>query len=236
MINISGLTKNYGTLSVLKGVDLDLESGKISALIGPNGAGKSTMLKCLLGLVHPDNGEILFDGKPVIGENDYRARIGYMPQVAAFPGNLSGNDVMQLLKDIRPAGIPTDTSLIRDFSLEEEMQKPIKTLSGGNKQKVNAVMTFLFSPDLLIFDEPTAGLDPVSSQVFKRKVLQAKSAGKTIILTSHVMSELEELSDNILFLLDGKLQFSGKVETLKSQTQTQKLETAIAQIMTRESA
>jgi Cu-processing system ATP-binding protein len=230
MIQIEELRKSYGKLPVLQGVDLTLERGRVTAIVGPNGAGKTTLIKMILGLATPDSGAIRIDGVPVGADPAYRARIGYMPQIARLPENLTGAELISMLGELR-GGAAADHELIDAFGLEPQLAKPLRTLSGGTRQKVNAVMAFLFSPDLLILDEPSAGLDPVSSSSLKDRILDERAAGKTFLLTSHVMSELEELADDVAFLLDGQVRFAGPVAELKRQTRQQSLERAIAQMM-----
>ena len=238
MIEIDGLLKRYGKLPVLRGVDLRVERGRVTAVVGPNGAGKTTLIKAVLGLAHPDGGRIAVDGVVLDGGVDYRARIGYMPQIARFPENLTGADLLALLKDLRGGAnvCPVDEELIDRFRLAPQLDKPLRTLSGGTRQKVNAVMAFLFRPDLLILDEPTAGLDPVASSILKDKIHAERRAGRTFVLTSHIMSELEELADDVAFLLDGRVRFAGPLDDLKRSTRQTNLERAIAQLRNQEAA
>ena len=233
MIEIQGLTKRYGRQQVLRGVDVGIQAGRVTALIGPNGAGKTTLVKILLGLARADGGEIRFDGAALDGSVAYRSRIGYMPQIARFPENLTAADLVAMLRDLRGADARVDEELIDRLALGDAMHKPLRVLSGGTRQKVNAVTAFLFRPDLLILDEPTSGLDPVSSSVLKDKIREERDAGRTFILTSHVMSELEEMADDVAFLLDGTIRFAGSVHDLKVETRQFTLERAIAQIMVR---
>ena len=141
-----------------------------------------------------------------------------------------------LIKDIRNRNDNPEESLIKKFELTGELTKPIRTLSGGNKQKLSAVISLMFNPEILIFDEPTAGLDPVMSNRFKEIVLEEKRKGKTIILTSHIMSEIEELADEIIFLLDGKIYYNGSVMNLLIEKGEVKLEKAVAKILEEKSA
>ena len=236
MIEISGLVKRYGKLPVLQGVDLHVGSGRVTAVVGPNGAGKTTLIKAVLGLSRPDGGRIVVDGVVLNGDVDYRARIGYMPQIARFPENLSAAELLALLKDLRREDggdiSLLDEELIDRFQLGPQLAKPLRTLSGGTRQKVNAAMAFLFRPDLLVLDEPTAGLDPVASSVLKDKILAERAAGRTFVLTSHIMSELEELADDVAFLLEGRVRFAGPLDDLKRVTRQASLERAVAQMMT----
>jgi Cu-processing system ATP-binding protein len=236
MVVTSGLSKRFGTLQVLKGVELLLGRGRVTAILGPNAAGKTTLIKILLGLTRADKGTVLLDGRPLADDPSSRSAIGYMPQMARFPENLSADQLLALLADLRGSSATQDRELIDRFRLGGELGKPLRTLSGGTRQKVNAVMAFLFAPDLLVLDEPTAGLDPVSSSVLKDKILAERGRGKTFILTSHVMSELDELADDVVFLLDGVVRFCGTAHDLKLRTQQLSLERAVAQLMREEAA
>ena len=233
MITIAGLTKRYGAHEVLRGLDLEIAPGRVTAIVGPNGTGKTTLIKAVLGLVRPDAGSITVDGA-VVGEDcGYRARIGYMPQIPRFPQNLTGAELLAMLRDMRGerVGQAIDEELIERFQLGSQLAKPVRTLSGGTQQKLNAVMAFLFSPSLLILDEPTAGLDPASSAVFKDKILAERDAGRTFVLSSHFMNELEELADDVVFLLEGRAQYRGPVEELMRSTRQANLGRAISFLM-----
>lgn len=231
MIKARGITKSFGRLPVLAGVDLDVARGEVTAIVGPNASGKTTFNKIVLGLVRRDAGELLFDGAPIDGAAAYRGQIGYMPQIARYPENLSGTDVMRMLADVRGPGQRRDEELIESLALGDALEKPLRVLSGGMRQRVNAAIAFLFRPDLLILDEPTAGLDPISSSTLKDKILREREAGRTFIVTSHVMSELEEFADRVAFLLDGVVRFEGTQEELKRATSQVTMERAIAHLM-----
>jgi Cu-processing system ATP-binding protein len=138
-----------------------------------------------------------------------------------------------MLKDLRGASARLDEELIELLELEPALAKPLRVLSGGTRQKVNAVMAFLFSPELLVLDEPTAGLDPLSSRILKDKILSASASGRTFIVTSHIMNELEELADDVAFMLEGRALFVGTLEELKRITCQTTLERAIASMMRR---
>jgi len=236
MVEARGLRKRFGRLEVLRDIDLTIARNQVTAIVGPNAAGKTTLIKAILGLVRPEGGTIVVDGAQIGADDTYRSRIGYMPQIARFPENLSALELFGMLKDLRGEKARLDENLIDAFSLAAELKKPLRTLSGGTRQKVNAVMAFLFSPDILILDEPTAGLDPVASGVLKRKIATDRESGRTFILTSHIMSELEELADNVVFLNDGRVEFSGPVQEIKSLTKQTNLERAIAAMMVRGAA
>lgn len=235
MITISGLAKRYGAQEVLRGVDLEVARGRVTAIVGPNGTGKTTLIKTILGLVRADAGSITVNGTVVGNDCRYRADIGYMPQIAHFPQNLTGTELLAMLRDLRqPAGgnAPAlDEDLIERFQLAPHLGKPVRALSGGTRQKLNAVMAFLFNPQLLILDEPTAGLDPVATTTFKDRILAERSAGRTFVLSSHFLNELEELADDVAFLLDGTVRYSGSVDGLMRMTRQSNLGRAIAYLM-----
>ena len=231
MIRITGLTKRFGALHVLRDVDLDIADGRVTAIVGPNGAGKTTLMKTILGLTRSDDGKILIDGERVGDDPSYRSRVGYMPQIARFPENLSAAELIAMLRDLRGPDAETDEDLIERFRLADHLHKPLRVLSGGTRQKVNAVLAFLFRPDLLVLDEPTAGLDPVSSALLKEKITETREAGRTVVMTSHVLSELDAMADDIAFLVDGRLRYAGSVHDLKVATRQLSLERAVAQVM-----
>jgi Cu-processing system ATP-binding protein len=230
VIEVRGVRKRFGALQVLDGIDLAIRPGRVTAVVGPNGAGKTTLIKCVLGLANPDAGVIVVDGVPASRDGQYRAAIGYMPQIARFPENLSAADLFDMMRDLRDTAA-RDEELIETLGLREHLDKPLRVLSGGTRQKVNASLAFLFAPSVLILDEPTSGLYPVSSGVVKDKILAERAKGRTCVLTSHVMTELEELADDIAFLVEGRIRFSGAVNLLKRMTRQLSLERAIAQVM-----
>lgn len=229
-IRVENLRMNFGKLEVLKGIGLSIQKGTILALLGPNGSGKSTLVKCILGLVNPASGDIFVDGSRIRGSWEYRAKIGYMPQIARFPENMKVHELFSLMKDIRrqPSNEEEFISLLR---IEDALNKPLKTLSGGTKQKVNAILALMFDSGILVFDEATAGLDPASRLKFKQQIRKEKEKGKTIILVSHFINEVEELSDELAFLLEGKVYFHGTVSQLKKEGKDENLEKVIADIL-----
>ena len=226
-----GLTKRFGRLEVLRGIDLAVPAGRITGLVGPNAAGKTTFIKAVLGLVRPDQGSLSVLGHRVNGDERYRRQVGYMPQAASFPENLTGREVLAMVRDLRGAAVASDTALLEQFQLEPELAKPVRTLSGGTRQKLSALVAFLFHPELLVLDEPTAGLDPVASGIFKEKLAETRERGTTVLLASHTRAELEEVADDIVFLLDGRVRFHGPIEELRRLTGFARLERAVAALM-----
>lgn len=232
MIEIKKLCKRFGRLTVLDQLDLEIRQGGIFAVLGPNGSGKTTLIKCILGMVIPDSGEISIHGTSVLKKWVYRNEIDYLPQIANFPANLSVIELIEMVKNLRPKPA-NEKELIQLFELEPYLQKKLGNLSGGTKQKVNLVLTFMFDSNLIILDEPTNGLDPVSLIRLKKLIDEEKKKGKTILVTTHIMSLVEEIADEIVFLLDGSIYFKGTVKELKGKTNQTDLEHAIANIITR---
>lgn len=227
---IRNLHKAYGKTGVLKGVDIELPDGRITAVLGPNGSGKTTLIKCILGMVIGQQGEIIVGGRNIKGDWLYRRDIGYLPQIARFPENLRLRELIRMVKDIRnqPA---FDSELISLFGLEPYLGKPLRHLSGGTRQKVNILIAFMFDCHYLILDEPTVGLDPLALIRFKDLLIRKKETGSAILLTTHIVSLVEELADEVIFILEGKIYFQGKVEDLKAQSNETNLERAIAGIL-----
>lgn len=229
MIQIENLYKKFGKNQVLSNLDLDIHGSGIFAVLGPNGSGKTTLIKCILGMVVPSSGEIKVQGSTIKKNWKYRQEINYLPQIANFPGNLKVKELIRMIKDLRQKD-SKEADLIRLFDLDPFLDKKLSTLSGGTKQKVNIVLTFMFDSPLIILDEPTTGLDPGSLIKLKELLTQEKSKGKTILITTHIMQFVEEMSDEIVYLLEGNIFFKGNVELLKNQTNQTDFEHAIAAI------
>lgn len=234
MIIASNVTKQFGKLKALDNVSTTCNKGECIALIGPNGSGKTTLIKSILGMVVPDNGEIMFQGKNIRNHWEYRDAIGYMPQIGRYPDNMTIGQVLDMMKDIRNKKTALDDDLIKAFSLHNLLDKRMRTLSGGTRQKISAALAFLFDPAVLILDEPTAGLDPVSSELLKEKIIAEKEKGKLVLITSHVLSELDDLVTRIIYMQDGKLLFQKSIGDLRQDTGEEKLSKAIAWVMTNE--
>ncbi|MCB9032319.1 MAG: ABC transporter ATP-binding protein [Chitinophagales bacterium] len=232
MIKIQHLNKKFDKLEVLKDLNLEIQQGGIFAILGPNGSGKTTLIKCILGMVIPNSGTILYQDKNIIGEWNYRKNLLYLPQIANFPPNLTVQEIINIVKNIRNTN-SNEKYLIEQFGIIPFLNKKLQHLSGGTKQKVNLVLTFMFEADLIILDEPTSGLDPIALIQLKKIIQEKKDKGNTIFVTSHIMSFVEEIADNIVFLLDGNIYFKGNIIELKTSTQSNTLEQAIATLLSK---
>lgn len=230
MIEIRNLHKSFKKNHVLEGVDFYATEGKITSILGPNGSGKTTLIKSILGLNTIDAGEIVIQGKSIKNSWDYRKHISYLPQVGRFPDNLKIGDVISMIKDVRGQE-SREKYLMNLFELHKHMDKKLSQLSGGTRQKVNLVLTFMFDTPLIILDEPTVGLDPVAMIRLKDLILEEKKKGKTVLITTHIMELVEELTDDLIFLLEGKIYFNGTISEMKKQTGEHNLERSIAKIL-----
>ena len=237
MIIASNVSKRFGKLYALDNVSVTCTKGECIALIGPNGSGKTTLIKSILGMVVCNSGFITFNGKNILHNWQYRSSIGYMPQIGRYPDNMTIGQLFEMMKDIRHyKNAALDEELIQQFKLNELLDKRMRTLSGGTRQKVSAALAFLFDPDVLILDEPTAGLDPMSSEILKEKIIKEKEKGKLILITSHVLSELDDLVTQVIYMQDGKLCFHKSIEDLRTDTGQEKLSKAIASVMVKMNA
>lgn len=231
MIEIRDLSKQFGKLRVLDNIHLRFQKGECIALIGPNGCGKTTLIKSILGMVLPDKGEILFQNISIEKDIAYRKHIGFMPQIGRYPENMTIGQIISMVKGIRNSDQALDEDLYHRFEIEKLLDKRMCTLSGGTTQKVSATLAFLFNPDVLILDEPTAGLDPLASEILKEKIMAEKAKGKLILITSHLLSELDELISQVIFMQEGHLMFHKNVEQLKAETGVDKISKAIIHLL-----
>lgn len=231
MIEINDLTKSYGKLNVLANVNVTFSKGECIAIIGPNGCGKTTLIKSILGMVVPNSGDILFNQQSIKKDVAYRNQIGYMPQIGRYPDNMTIGQVLDMIKYVRQYQGALDLDLYQAYMLDNLMNKRMRTLSGGTTQKVSAVLAFMFNPDMLILDEPTAGLDPIAAEVLKDKIIQEKKKGKLIVITSHLLSELDEIVTHIMFMQEGGVRFKKSIEELKQETHQSSLAKAVNYIL-----
>lgn len=233
-IEVKELSKWYGKQQVLHSLNINMSNGECIGLMGPNGSGKTTLIKSLVGLVKPTSGEIFVNKKEISKSYKYRSIIGYMPQINHFPEQMKVWDLFQLMKKIRlqlDTSITFDTELYDLFNISDMHDKTLNTLSGGMRQKVSASLAFMFNPEILILDEPTAALDPISNDCFKQKIRSCVSEGKLILITSHIMSELDEMVSRIVYLMGGCIQIDESRRDLKSSFPNVSLNKAIVQVL-----
>ena len=201
-----GLTKSYGKVRALRGVDLEVRRGEIFGFLGPNGAGKTTTIRCLLDLIRPDGGTARVLGiDPQADPVAVQARTGYLPGEMAFKDNLTAERQLRFFSDMR--GSKADWGFARQLAerLDLELKQPIKNLSKGNKQKVGVVQALMHRPELLLLDEPTAGLDPLMQQEVLGLLREAKANGATVFFSSHIMSEVEAVAERVGIIRLGKI-------------------------------
>ena len=182
-------------------------------------------------MVIPTEGTIKYKDILIEDTYEYRKYIGYMPQIGRYPDNMSIGQILDMIKEIRKTDMQLDDDLFYQFQLKDILFKKMRTLSGGTTQKVSATLAFLFNPEVLILDEPTAGLDPLASEILKEKIIAEKKKGKLILITSHLLSELDDLVTQIIFMQDGNVKFHKTVDELKTSTGEEKISKAIAHIL-----
>lgn len=217
MLSLNKVSKHFGKVRAAENLSFTLEKGEVFGFIGPNGAGKSTTIRMIIGALKPTQGEILYDGKNIKKNKKYIEKIAYVPGDVNLWGNLTGEEVINFMMKSRDYKNDDEKlRLIGKFKLDGS--KKCKTYSKGNRQKVALICAFLSDAELLIFDEPTTGLDPLMERVFHEEVIQAKSTGKTILLSSHILSEVEKLADRIAIIRNGEIIESGSMKELRHIT------------------
>ncbi len=236
MIEIAHLHKRFGRFVALHDISLTINRGTVTGIIGPNGSGKSTLIKCLLGLVRPTSGTITLNGTLLNGSCDYRHAIGYVPQTARFPQDLTGSEIIGIVKGLRKEPAVLEQGLIELFNLQHELDKRSRALSGGTRQKLSMVLAGMYDPELLILDEPTAGLDPVSNIRLKQFLASQRTQHRTVLVTTHIMSDLEEVANEVIVIIEGHVRFAGPIRDLKQQTGELRLDIAVARLLDRGAA
>ncbi len=232
MIEIQNLTKKFNRFTALENLNLSFTNGKSIALIGPNGCGKTTLIKCILGLNVIETGDIMVGGKSVKEDFRYRKDIGYMPQIGRYPENMTINQTISMIRDTRTIQeSELDTELLEAFELSKISDKKMGNLSGGTTQKVSAVLAFMFDPKIIILDEPTAGLDPLASEILKNKIIKERKRGKLIIITSHLLSELDDIVSEIVFMNEGRVIVQQSVEDLMTEHKSERISESIISIL-----
>ncbi|AVK62223.1 ABC transporter [Lactobacillus sp. CBA3605] len=218
IVNIQGLQKKFGKFQALKDINFTVNAGEVVGFIGPNGAGKSTTIRTLLGIINRDAGDVTIFGEDVWQHSvKIHQHVAYVPGDVALWGNLTGGEIIDLFMRLHGHGHPEKRdALIKRFELDPK--KKAKNYSKGNRQKVGLIAALSVDADLYIFDEPTSGLDPLMEAVFQAEVAQLKAAGKAILLSSHILSEVERLADKVVIIRKGTIVESGSLAQLRHLT------------------
>ncbi len=209
------LTKNYGRVQALRGVDLEVNQGEIFGFLGPNGAGKTTTIRCMLDLIRPNSGTLRLLGlNPQSDPVTVRAKVGYLPGELAFEGNVTVEGTLRYLASLR--GNTMDWNFVRQLAerLELDLKPQFKNLSKGNKQKVGVVQALMHRPELLLLDEPTSGLDPLIQQEVLKLIREARTAGATVFFSSHILNEVEEMAERVAIIRKGVVVETAEVNSL----------------------
>lgn len=220
VLKTTGLTKKFGDFAALDGVDIEVARGEVYGFIGPNGAGKSTTIRVLLGILKATEGKAVIFGKDAWKDAvEIHKRVAYVPGDVSLWPNLTGGEVIDLFIKLRGSSNGSQREeLIRKFDLDPS--KKCRTYSKGNRQKVALIAALAVDADLYIFDEPTSGLDPLMERVFQEWVHEAKAKGKSILLSSHILSEVEKLCDKVAIIRQGKIIETGTLKELRHLTGT----------------
>lgn len=218
-LKISGLTKSYGKVQALCGIDLEIKQGEIFGFLGPNGAGKTTTIRCILDSIRPDSGKIaIFDFDPQLDPIAVQSRTGYLPGEMQFYDNLTAKRQLRFFNDMRGNQDNWDYIYQLAERLNLDLSKQIKNLSKGNKQKVGVIQALMHRPKLLLLDEPTSGLDPLMQQEVLNLLRETNKAGTTIFFSSHIMSEVEQVAHRVGIIRSGKIVEVADTSTLIHKT------------------
>lgn len=217
-VRTDGLTKRYGDVVGVRDLNLEVEAGEVFGYLGPNGAGKTTTIRLLLDLIRPTGGRAEVLGlDPATDSVAIRRRVGYLPGELSLYENMTGRDLLTYLGRLRGNVPPDKVSAIAE-RLEVDLDRPTRTLSKGNKQKIGIIQAFMHDPELLILDEPTSGLDPLMQRRVKELIREAAFRGSTVFLCSHVLSEVEEVADRVGIIRGGSVAEIGRLTDLRAKT------------------
>ena len=218
ILEIKDLKKNFGKFSALNGVDITVKQGEVHAFLGPNGAGKTTTIRCLLGILKASGGEVKIFGRDAWKDAvELHKRLAYVPGDVNLWDNLTGGEVIDLFLSLR--GAKHDKARREHYLQRFELDptKKCRTYSKGNRQKVALVSAFASDVELYILDEPTSGLDPLLEKVFQDCILELKNKGCSVLLSSHIMSEVEKLADSVSIIKDGKIVLDGSMNEISAR-------------------
>lgn len=227
MISIQNLSKTFKKNTVIRNLNLEIKEGLITALVGPNGSGKTTLLKCILGLTFPSKEARLLLGGLEYLKQEELYEIGYMPQTPLFPQNLKVKEILEILETLEKKNPIFKEKLISELEIDKFANKYFGELSGGMKQKVNILQCFITEKKFYIIDEPTASLDPHISFYLKNLIKERKRKGSSILFTSHIMSEVDEIADRVIVMVEGKLILHETPSEILAKSQTSNMEEAL---------
>lgn len=227
MLALAGVWKRYGAVLAVRDATLQAPPGEITAVVGPNASGKTTLMKIVLGLVRPDRGQVLWQGRPLHARSGFQHLLGYMPQSPTFPANLTPGEVVQIVAELRGEGLRRFEELAEEFRLTPFWHRPIGDLSLGTRQKLSAVLALGVRAQVLVLDEPTVGFDPAAAIVFRRQSAARKQEGATVLFVSHLIQEVDSVADRVVFIDEGQIRFSGTRRELEARTGQRSLEEAV---------
>ena len=218
MLEFKNVTKQFEKTVAVDDVSFTVENGKVLGIVGRNGAGKSTIFRMILGLIEPNSGEILFDGKKI--DSKTLDSFGFLPEEGSLLPQHTILDICEYYASLKllPKEVTLERlkNMLKEFHIENYLNMKAKTLSKGNRQKIQFIISILHDPDFIILDEPFSGLDPVSVEELEKQILKLKEQGKTIIFSSHIMSHVENICDDVLLLNHGKALLYGNLKEIKS--------------------
>jgi ABC-2 type transport system ATP-binding protein len=230
-IAVQGLTRRYGAVTAVDGISFDVKAGEIFGLLGPNGAGKTTTLECILGLNRPDAGRIAICGVDVLDDpRAAQANIGAVLQATGLQDKITPHEALDLFRSFYPKPVATE-ALIDSFGLRRKQDAAYDTLSGGQKQRLALALAFVGDPQVLVLDEPTAGLDPQMRREVQDHIRAMKDAGRAVLLATHDMDEAERLCDRLAVIAGGRIVATGAPGDLIAGSQGARLEDVILQLM-----
>jgi ABC-type multidrug transport system ATPase subunit len=219
-LELRGIHRSYGDIQVLKGVDLELREGETYGLLGPNGAGKTTLFRCMLGLLTPDSGQVLIDGEEFDFSREKRSQLGYLPSDVSFYGNLTAEENMRFFADLVDSP-PSVDELLEQVGLAEDQERKVKEFSTGMKKRLGIAQSLLRQPDIMVYDEPTTGLDPEGKKRFRRQIRRVTEDEEvTVLVSSHITGEIEPVCDRFGILADGEIQVSGTKQEISREEET----------------
>ncbi len=232
VLSIDGLSKRYGSVHAVDNLSFVIRKGETVGLIGPNGAGKTTVLKCLAGLVRPDKGSIAGNEASMFERPPHAGSLSFLYEIDALPNDMSVKSFLMAEAFARSLGKAEVETVVQEVALDSMQNKTIRSLSMGNRRRVGIAAALLPRSDLLVLDEPTNGLDLEGLRLIRNIISEQKYQGKSVLFSSHTMSEVEKVADRVIVIKDGVKRFDGSIEVLKKSTSVESLEEAYEQVMT----